>query len=187
MNATPMRFQQGDTLSIRDDQGQVALWLVIERKRRGYLLRPQSGSDARTWSDDEIDIVYGARRLTHHPCNADGLPKAIAETLEKTWEFWPEEIRREAERRDTYVRMVDAIRGEHPTLMGAYAAAAEAVFDAHHEQWEREDAALAAGWPRSGEKGTACRAAPRQRPGPIPIQCGRGIAYGAGTAGMSGS
>lgn len=83
MNATPMRFQQGDTLSIRDDQGQVALWLVIERKRRGYLMRPQSGSDARTWSDDEIDIVYGARRLTHHPCNADGLPKAIAETLEK--------------------------------------------------------------------------------------------------------
>ena len=66
MNATPMCFQQGDTLSIRDDQGQVALWLVIERKRRGYLLRPQSGSDARTWSDDEIDIVYGARRLAHH-------------------------------------------------------------------------------------------------------------------------
>ena len=87
MNATPMRFQQGDTLSIRDDKGQVALWLVIERKRGGYLLRPQSGSDARTWSDDEIDIIYGARRLTHHPCNADGLPKAIAETLEKTWEY----------------------------------------------------------------------------------------------------
>ncbi len=172
MNATPMRFQQGDTLSIRDDQGQVALWLVIERKRRGYLLRPQSGSDARTWSDDEIDIVYGARRLTHHPCNADGLPKAIAETLEKTWEFWPEEIRREAERRDTYVRMVDAIRGEHPTLMGAYAAAAEAVFDAHHEQWEREDAALAARMAAERRKGNGepRRTKAAARPNPYTVR-----------------
>lgn len=172
MNATPMRFQQGDTLSIRDDQGQVALWLVIERKRRGYLLRPQSGSDARTWSDDEIDIVYGARRLTHHPCNADGLPKAIAETLEKTWEFWPEEIRREAERRDTYVRMVDAIRGEHPTLMGAYAAAAEAVFDAHHEQWEREDAALAARMAAERRKGNGepRRTKEAARPNPYTVR-----------------
>ena len=144
MTATPMRFQQGDALSIRDEQGQVALWLVIERKRRGYLLRPQSGGDARTWSDDEIDIVYGARRLTHHPCNAEGLPKAIAEALEKTWEFWPEDVRREAQRREIYVRMVDAIRGEHATLMGAYAAAAEVVFDAHRGQWEEEDTAFAA-------------------------------------------
>lgn len=144
MIATPMRFQQGDTLSIRDEKGQIALWSVIERKRRGYLLRPQGGGDARTWSDDDIDTVYSTRRPTHYPCNAEGLPKAVAEALEKTWEFWPEEVRREAERRETYVRMVDAIRAEHPTLIGAYAAAAEMVFEAHHDQWRREDAACVA-------------------------------------------
>ncbi|MEQ6334726.1 Mu transposase C-terminal domain-containing protein [Sphingobium sp. MK2] len=178
MTATPLRFQQGDTLSIRNEQGQVALWSVIDRKRRGYLLQPHGGGDARTWSDDEIDTVYGARRLTHHPCNAEGLPKAIAEALEKTWEFWPEEVRREAERRETYVRMVDAVRNQHPTLMGAYAAAAETVFDAHHDQWRREDtefaARLDAEWRRSPSSASR-RSKILNRPNPYTVRAWYGV------------
>lgn len=178
MTATPLRFKQGDTLSIRDEQGQVALWSVIDRKRRGYLLQPHGGGDARTWSDDEIDSVYGTRRLTHHPCNAEGLPKAIAEALEKTWEFWPQEVRREAERRETYVRMVDAVRDEHPTLMGAYAAAAETVFDAHHDQWQREDNELAVRLDAERRRSTTSasrRSKVLNRPNPYTVRAWYGV------------
>lgn len=178
MTATPLRFQQGDTLSIRDEQGRAALWSVIDRKRRGYLLQPHGGGDARTWSDDEIDTVYSARRLTHHPCNAEGLPKAIAEALEKTWEFWPEEVRREAERRETYVRMVDAVRNQHPTLMGAYAAAAETVFDAHHDQWRREDTEFAARLDTERRRSTSSasrRSKVLHRPNPYTVRAWYGV------------
>ncbi|MER9674592.1 hypothetical protein [Mesorhizobium sp. M0208] len=157
MSAIPLRFQRGDTLSIREPQGHLALWNVIDRKRGGYLLRPHGGGDERTWSDDEIDDAYGTRRLTHHPHNPDRLPKELSEVLGRTWEYWPEEVRREAERRETYVRMVDAIRGEYRTLMEAYEAAASAVFDAHCARWEREDAEFAAR--RAAEEHRARRSA----------------------------
>jgi len=140
MTAVPLLFQVGDTLAIRNDAASTDLWGVVERKRGGYLLRPYNGSDPRTWSDDEIDDVYGARRLTHFPCNLLGLPKNLADILDKTWEFWPEDVRRQAERRAVYVTMVDALIDEHPTRMAAYAAAAEAVYVSHRQQWEVEDA-----------------------------------------------
>ena len=159
MSATPLRFQRGDTLTIRDPQGRLALWSIVDRKRGGYLLRPLGGGDDRTWSDNEIDDAYGARRLTHHPHNPGRLPKELSEVLGRTWEYWPEEVRREAERRETYVRMVDAIRDEHRTLMGAYEAAATAVFDTCRERWELEDAEFAAR--RVAEEQRTRRSAPR--------------------------
>lgn len=99
MSAVPLRFQPGDSLTIRDGTGGTVLWVVVERKRGGYLLKPQDGSDPRTWSDDELDDAYGTRRLILYPCDLAGLPKSLTEVLDKTWEYWPEEIRQEAQRR----------------------------------------------------------------------------------------
>ncbi|MCG5243864.1 hypothetical protein ACIU1J_25635 [Azospirillum doebereinerae] len=109
MTTVPLKFQPGDSLMIRDASGALALWGVVERKRSGYLLKPHDGSDPRTWADDELDDAYGAHRLTHHPCDLRGLPKSLAEILDKSWEYWPEEVRREAERRLVYMRMVAAL------------------------------------------------------------------------------
>ena len=144
MAATPLRFQEGDTLAIRNGDGRMGLWSVVARKRNGYLLRPLADGDPRTWTDDEISEAHGQRRLSHHPHNPEHLPKAHAEVLARTWEYWPEEIRREAMRREAYVRMVDAIRSEHRTLMETYAAAAARVFDENRARWEEEDRECAA-------------------------------------------
>ena len=143
MAAIPLKFQSGDALAFRNATGATELWGVVERKRGGYLLRSFNGSDQRTWSDDEIDSAYGARRLIHYPCNVQGLPKSIADVLEKTWEYWPEEVRRHAERRAVYVAKVDALIDAYPVRMEAYAAAAEAVYTAHCEEWKAEDTELA--------------------------------------------
>ncbi len=139
MSATPLKFQPGDTLSIRDDTGSTALWGVVERKRSGWLLKPHSGADPCTWSDDEIDDAYGARRVTHYPCNTANLPKRINDAIARTWEYWPLAARREAERRDLYVKTVDAIKDEYPTLMDAFVAAAAQVYEANCEDWSQED------------------------------------------------
>jgi putative transposase len=139
MSATPLKFQSGDTLSIRDDGGTIALWGVVERKRGGWLLKPHSGADPRTWSDDEIHDAYSARQVTHFPCNTANLPKQVNEVIERTWEYWPQAARREAERRILYVRMVDTIKNHHFTLMDAFKAAAEEVYEANWERWHQED------------------------------------------------
>ncbi|GAA4250827.1 DDE-type integrase/transposase/recombinase [Azospirillum formosense] len=143
MAAIPLKFQPGDTLAFRNATGGTELWGIVGRKRGGYLLRPFNGSDPRTWSDDEIDNAYGARRLIHFPCNVQGLPKNIADILEKTWDYWPEEVRRHAERRTVYVAKVDALIDAYPVRMEAYAAAAEAVYTAHCEEWKAEDTEFA--------------------------------------------
>lgn len=149
MTAIPLRFQPGDSLTIRDTAGEMVLWGVVERKRGGYLLKPYDGSDPRTWSDDDLDDAYGARRLTHFPCDPTGLPKSLAEVLDKTWEYWPEEIQRQAERRLAYVTMADALRSTYPTQLEAFKAAAEAVHSAHRDEWAAEDRELMA--KRAGE------------------------------------
>lgn len=143
MPVTPLAFQQGDTLAIRDSEGRQRLFGVVERKRGGYLLKPFDGSDPQTWSDDQLDDVYGMRQLTHFPCNLQGLPQVLAEVLDKAWEAWPEEIRLEAERRAVYVAMVDVMIERCPTRLEAYVLAGETVFAAHAEAWKREDAELA--------------------------------------------
>lgn len=139
MSAVPLRFQPGDSLTIRDDAAGPVLWIVVERKRGGYLLKPFGGSDPRTWSDDELDDAYAARRLTHYACDVQGLPENLAEVLDKTWEYWPEEVRRDAQRRLAYVMMADALRSAHSTWLDTFKAAAEAVYSAHHKGWEAED------------------------------------------------
>ncbi|CAO3453705.1 hypothetical protein [Azospirillum argentinense] len=149
MTAIPLKFQSGDSLAIRDTTGATTLWGVVERKRGGYLLKPHDGSDPRTWSDDDLDDAYGARRLTHFPCDLTGLPKSLAEVLDKTWEYWPEEVRYEAERRLAYVMMADALRSLHSTWLKAFEAAAETVYAAHHDAWAAEDRELMA--KRAGE------------------------------------
>ncbi|QCG94484.1 transposase family protein [Azospirillum sp. TSA2s] len=149
MSTVPLRFQPGDSLTIHDGAGETVLWLVVERKRGGYLLKPSGGSDPRTWSDDELDDAYSARRLTHFPCDVGGLPKTLGEVLGKTWEYWPEEVRRDAQRRLVYVMMADALRSAHSTWLDTFKAAAESVYSVHHEEWEVEDRELAA--KRAGE------------------------------------
>ncbi len=141
MSATPLKFQPGDTLSIRDDAGALALWGVVERKRGGWLLKPHSGEDARTWSDDEIDSAYGGRRIAHFPCNTANLPDRYNDAISRTWEYWPRAARRDAERRILYVQFVDAIKHKYPTLIDAFRAAADEVYSAHREQWHQEDIA----------------------------------------------
>ncbi|KAA0593151.1 putative transposase [Azospirillum lipoferum] len=149
MSAVPLRFQPGDSLTIRDGTGGTVLWLVVERKRGGYLLKPQDGCDPRTWSDDELDDAYGTRRLILYPCNLAGLPKSLTEVLDKTWEYWPEEIRQEAQRRLVYVTMAETLRSSHSTWLDAFKAAAEAVYSAYRDRWTAEDRELMA--KRAGE------------------------------------
>ncbi|MBK3778141.1 DDE-type integrase/transposase/recombinase, partial [Azospirillum brasilense] len=178
MTAIPLKFQSGDSLAIRDTTGATTLWGVVERKRGGYLLKPHDGSDPRTWSDDDLDDAYGARRLTHFPCDLTGLPKSLAEVLDKTWEYWPEEVRYEAERRLAYVMMADALRSLHSTWLKAFEAAAETVYAAHHDAWAAEDRELMA--KRAGEAAARRRkptwstteptAPPFRKPHPLTIR-----------------
>ncbi|MGF7178492.1 hypothetical protein [Azospirillum doebereinerae] len=150
MTVVPLKFRPGDTLAIRDAAGETALWGVVEPKRGGYLLKPYDGSDPRTWSDDDLDDAYGSRQLTHFPYDPRSLPKSLVEILDKTWEYWPKEVRREAERRLAYVSMADTLLSTHPTKLQAFEAAAEAVHAAHHEMWKIEDQEFAA--KRAGEE-----------------------------------
>lgn len=143
MSAIPMFFRPGDTLVIRDDGGFAHLWGVVERKRGGYLLKPHDGADARTWSDDELDEAHSSRRLVHHACNVANIPKNFYDVLQKTWEYWPEDLRLEAERRAEYVQMVESIRDSHATLMDAYSAAIDIVYNANRDRWHEENKALA--------------------------------------------
>ena len=139
MSAVPLNFMVGDTLSVQNCDGLLELLRVVERKRSGYLLKPLDDNDASTWSDDRIAEAYFQRRLKIHPCNVFRLPEAAVEVIEKTWEYWPAEIRCEAERRLEYVREVDLVRCDHPTLLAAYQAAADAVHSRRRVDWAAED------------------------------------------------
>lgn len=139
MATVPLKYHPGDWLEIRNSNGGMTLWEVIERKRGGYLLKPHDNSDPRTWSDNELDDAYGSSRLTHFRCDPTGLPESLGEVLDKVWEYWPEEVRNEAERRLEYVTMVDALRSTHPTWMETFKAAADRVYTTRHEEWTVED------------------------------------------------
>ncbi len=158
MSAIPLNFAAGDTLGVRDHAGLLNLLRVVERKRAGYLLKPLNDSDPVTWSDERIADAYFQRRLEIHRCDVERLSKAAAEVIAKTWEYWPAEVRREAERRQEYVREVAAIRGDHRTLIDAYGAAADAVHARKSEEWRTEDLIAA------GERRVERRARRRRAP-----------------------
>ncbi|MFT4933998.1 MAG: putative transposase [Pseudoalteromonas distincta] len=139
MSATPFLFADGDSLTIAGDDGKKALWTVQCRRRGGYLLQPSDGADARTWLDEDLLEAYCSKGLVHYPFNIDGLPRSRADVVEKTWEHWSPKVRREAERRQTYLQTVDAIWDEHPTAMAAYSAAATHVFSRFADEWRAED------------------------------------------------
>lgn len=146
MTAIAMRYQPGDTLIVRSTDGLVRTWKVVQRKRSGWLLRPSNDNDPVTWSDDELYDAHRDRRLTHEPCNALNLSATAAAAMEKTWEFWKPEIRREAQRRLLYVRRVAEIAEDRPKLKDAYEAAAAQVYAENSDAWKAEDrdAAVAA-------------------------------------------
>ena len=144
MSAIPILMQRGESLLIRDDAGGEALWEVKGRKMSGYLLQPCSGGDARTWTDDEIFKIYVERRLKHFQCNQLGIASNQADMLQKTWDAWPEKVRRTAERRFEYVKHVNENRKYFRTWDQAFDDAATAVFEEHQDAWRSEDLDAAA-------------------------------------------
>ena len=136
---TPLNFVQGDTLYVRDDLGHARLWRVQSRKQAGYLLQPLDDGDPQTWSDVQIADLYFARRLTIHPFNVRKMSERAVEAIEKTWEFWPEEARRTAERRKAYVDEVERVKDSTGTMLEAYQLAADNVHQSEVSRWHTQD------------------------------------------------
>ena len=169
MIPTPLLFRQGDLLSIRDEALRESLWRVLYRKGGGYETKPLTEGERRFWSDAELDEALITHRLKHIRYDLRRLGRNAAQNLAKTWEYWPEHIRREALRRFAYVRRLDAsvplrvspagtpehakrrercvAAGERyevdlereATLDAAYDAVREAVWAENHDDWEREE------------------------------------------------
>lgn len=141
MPATPLDFQKSDNLLITSEAGLRELWGVVQRTRNGYLLRKHGSGESDVWSDDQIVDAHRDRRIIHYPFDVSGLSKPLAEVLEKAWEYWPRSARRTAERRQVYLRYVDAVRADHVRLLDACETASRHIFETNAQAWREEDLA----------------------------------------------
>ena len=112
MIVTPMSAMKGDVAIVRQD-GRETLWRVERRRGGGYDMDPLGQGDRRFWSDVDLSVAHGERRLRWIQYDSNGLGKHEAEVLSRTWEFWPEDKRDEAMRRMEFVRRVDVLAPLH--------------------------------------------------------------------------
>lgn len=108
MIPTPLLLRCGDLLDMRGDADR-SMWRVEYRRGGGYETSPLTEGKPRFWTDLELDAALGERRLQIVKYDAGGLGSKVKNVLEKTWEYWPQEVRREALRRLEFVRRVDAV------------------------------------------------------------------------------
>ncbi|RZK02405.1 MAG: transposase [Novosphingobium sp.] len=108
MIPTPLLFRTGDLLDVRDGADR-SLWRVEYRRGGGYETSPLTEGKPRFWTDLELDAALGERRLRVIKYDARGLGAKVLNVLEKTWEYWPEDVQHEALRRVEFVRRIDAI------------------------------------------------------------------------------
>lgn len=132
-DSSPLRLMRGDTLIVTDQSSSRRL-LVIEPRRRGYLLRPQDGPDLE-WSHDQMFEHYVAGTLEHFPANLQALDAKLADVLQADWESWPEHLRFSAECRETYCLYVDRLCAKGVAQKASVRRAARTVFRRHHFVW----------------------------------------------------
>lgn len=136
---TPLLLAVGSSVLIKGKDGTEALFKVLRRKDRGYLLQASDGEEPRHHSDADLLRAHLERRLRYFRANLHDLDERLAEVVQRAWEAWPEDLRRTALRRREFCLEVKRIRHEHATEMSAFAAAADQIWNLNASAWEEQD------------------------------------------------
>ena len=143
---TPLDIRAGDHVILRTDELSSRLWQVERCSPRGFLLRPQDGGDAQTWTQEEVFAVFAAGGLEHHPGPSRNADPRIDAIRSRAFDSFQPHWRRRALRRLSYVKEADRLMHTGCGQVDACKRAAETVHAQNIDAWttEERDAAIEA-------------------------------------------
>jgi putative transposase len=140
----PERFQDGSHLRVCESDGPDVLYQVVHRIRGGYMVKSPRERSPSPLTDDQINHLRIAHRLSYYPCDPDNDPEHIARVLKSPFESFRPELRHIAMRRTAYCRKVADLVRSGVSLDKCFSDVPDIVFKENSDQWAREDAELRA-------------------------------------------